>query len=85
LNDGIIDFWMHWITHKEVAHASDAHIFTTHFYTKLVEEGVEDVSQLTVNKDIYIFAKKQIFIPVNLSLHWSLSVVVNPGIIIAEH
>jgi Ulp1 family protease len=76
---------MRWIMCKEVVHASDEHIFMTHFYTKLVEKGVEAVSQWTVNKDIDIFTKKLIFILVNLSLHWFLSVVINPSSINWEH
>jgi Ulp1 family protease len=63
----------------------NAHIFTSHFNTKLVEEGFEAVSQWTFKKDINRFTKKLIFILINLSLLWSLSVVVNPGIINGEH
>ena len=35
----------------------------------------------TVNKKINVFEKKLIFIPINANLHWSLCVVVNPGLI----
>ena len=55
------------------------HIFTSHFFTTLVKEGPEGVSSWTSRKDINIFEKKFIFIPINESLHWSLCVVVNPG------
>ena len=35
----------------------------------------------TAKKNINIFEKKFIFIPINKDLHWSLCVVVNPGAI----
>jgi len=44
---------------------SDIHIFTTHFYTTLAEEGPEAVASWTQKKkgSINIFKKKLIFIP----------------------
>jgi len=44
---------------------SDIHIFTTHFYTTLAEEGPEGVASWTQKKkgSINIFKKKLIFIP----------------------
>jgi Ulp1 family protease len=49
--------------------------------TTLKGKGPEDVVSWTEKKDINIFEKKLIFIPVNADLHWSLLVVVNPGMI----
>lgn len=60
---------------------STVHIFTSHFYTTLAEEGVQAVESWTAKRGIDIFEKKFIFVPVNKSLHWSLCVVVNPGAI----
>jgi hypothetical protein len=59
---------------------SDIHIFSSHFFTAL-EDGPKAVESWTAKKDIDIFKKKLIFIPINQSLHWSLCVVVNPGAI----
>jgi Ulp1 family protease len=56
------------------------HFFTTHFYTAL-EEGPDKVASWT-EKNIDVFKKKRIFIPINKSLHWSLCCVVNPGAIL---
>jgi len=44
---------------------SDIHIFSTHFYTSLADEGVEAVKKWTdkKKKPINIFEKKLIFIP----------------------
>ena len=49
--------------------------------TTLKEDGSEAVASWTAKKKINIFEKKFIFIPVNADLHWSLCVVVNPGLI----
>ena len=49
--------------------------------TTLKEKGPKAVVSWTAKKDINIFEKKLIFIPVNADLHWSLLVVVNPGLI----
>jgi len=56
LND--VNFWMYWISHQEYAQSTEVYIFTTHFYTKLAEEGVQPVSWWTINKGIDIFTKK---------------------------
>ena len=61
--------------------SSDVHFFTSHFMTTLKGKGPEAVVSWTEKKDINIFEKKLIFIPVNADLHWSLLVVVNPGLI----
>jgi len=45
----------------------------------LDKEGASGVSSWTSKKEINIFEKKFIFIPINESLHWSLCVVVNAG------
>ena len=60
---------------------SDVHFFTSHFMTTLKDDGPEAVSSWTAKKNINVFKKKLIFLPVNADLHWSLCVVVNPGLI----
>ena len=49
--------------------------------TTLKDKGIKAVSSWTANKNINVFKKRLIFIPVNENLHWSLCVVVNPGLI----
>ncbi len=61
---------------------SCVHIFTSHFYTSLVKEGPKGVESLTSKKNLDIFDKKMIFIPINRNLHWSLCVVLNPYYIV---
>jgi hypothetical protein len=84
INDNVIDFWMCWITRKESKSKSCVHIFTTHFYTTLLNEGVAGVSRWTTRKGLDIFTKKILFIAVNLNLHWSLMAVFNAGMINAD-
>lgn len=79
LNDTLIDFWISWLVRRMGAAANEVHVFTTQFYTKLEDEGVEAVSSWTAKKKLDIFEKKFIIIPVNKNIHWSLFVVVNPG------
>jgi Ulp1 family protease len=52
------------------------HFFTSQFYTKLANEGTDSVTSWTAKKDMDIFTKKFIFIPVNQSL--------NPGAIMNQ-
>lgn len=49
--------------------------------TTLKYDGAKAVSSWTSKKNINIFGKKFIFLPVNADLHWSLCVVVNAGLI----
>ncbi|KAG7367421.1 Ulp1 protease family protein [Nitzschia inconspicua] len=83
LNDSLIDFFMLWIS-RDICniHASDVHFFTSHFYSTLARKGSKGVTSWTAKKNIDIFKKKLIFIPINKSMHWSLCVVINPGEII---
>jgi|AntRauTorckE5430_2_1112549.scaffolds.fasta_scaffold46749_1 sentrin-specific protease 7 len=61
--------------------ANNVHVFTTQFYSKLEDEGAEAVASWTAKKGVDIFEKKFIFIPVNKNIHWSLFVIVNPGMV----
>jgi hypothetical protein len=82
LNDSLVDFFMLWISRDSTDFfASDAHFFTSHFFSTLSKKGAKNVESWTARRNIDIFRKKLIFIPVNKALHWSLCVVVNPGAI----
>ena len=70
LNDTLIDLWMSWISQGD---KSNTHFFSTHFYTALASKG-QSVQRWTEKKNLNVFEKKFIFIPVNRSLHWSLAV-----------
>jgi hypothetical protein len=47
----------------------------------LKKDGHKAVASWTVKKKINVFEKKLIFIPIYADHHWSLCVVVNPGLI----
>lgn len=64
---------------KENHKTSKVHFFSSHFFSTLQEKGPSGVSRWTTKKNIDIFSKTFIFIPINESLHWSLCVVCNPG------
>ncbi|CAJ1939071.1 unnamed protein product [Cylindrotheca closterium] len=81
LNDSLVDFWMQWIARSEDKSNTNLHFFTSHFYSSLAGGGPEAVTSWTAKKNINIFEKKFIFIPINKDLHWSLCAVVNPGCI----
>jgi Ulp1 family protease len=49
--------------------------------TTLRDEGIKAVASWTVNKSINVFEKKMIFFPINKAQHWTLCVVVNPGLV----
>ena len=61
---------------------SNVHIFSSHFFTALSDEGPQVVESWTAKKNIDIFQKKLVFIPINRSLHWSLAVLINPGAVV---
>lgn len=76
-------FFSHYrISRYDTTLDSKFHFFTSHFFSRLSEEGHEAVASWTRRKKINIFEKKFIFIPINKSMHWSLCVVVNPGAIV---
>eukprot|EP00804_Cyclotella_cryptica_P023147 CCRYP_000358-RA/>CCRYP_000358-RA protein AED:0.01 eAED:0.01 QI:1097/1/1/1/0.75/0.66/9/214/1028 len=85
LNDTLVDFWMSWISrNKSHRDSNDVHFFTSHFLTTLEDEGPRGVASWTLRKKrkINVFKKKLIFVPVNGDMHWSLCVIVNPGLIL---
>jgi Ulp1 family protease len=53
----------------------------------LVDDGVDGVANWTRSdrRSIDIFLKKFIIIPINKDYHWTLAVVVNPGVISRPH
>ena len=62
--------------------AADFHIFRSHFYSKLEDSGPDAILSWT-DKNVNVFERSIIFIPVNQSLHWTLLAVVNCGSIIS--
>ena len=67
------------MTRHEDYHCSNIKIFSTQFYTTLEGEGQTSVEKWTKHKNIDVFEKKFLFIPINKTKHWLLVVIVNPG------
>ena len=80
LNDSIIDLWLRFISSNN--NNSTCHFFTSHFYTRLEEEGPENVRSWLTKKNLDVFSKRLVFVPVNGGAHWSLAVIVNPGALV---
>ncbi|RYH15758.1 hypothetical protein EON65_31190 [archaeon] len=77
-------------THQTRHTSSQVYSFNCHFYTKLTEdcrrgswrsdEGHKLVRRWT--KHVDLFAMDFVFIPINLSLHWSLVVLARPYLLV---
>jgi len=81
VNDNVIDFWMVWLTHNVLDVDSSITIFTSHFYSSLINDklGVEHVSGWMNFKSIDIFSKNILLFPICLDNHWSLIASLYPG------
>ena len=86
LNDSIIDFYLKFVFREllDDEQRDDVHIFNQFFFTKLdsaINEKNErarlKLSKWT--KNVNIFDKKVLIIPINNALHWSLAIITNPG------
>ncbi|KAJ3111065.1 hypothetical protein HDU96_006028 [Phlyctochytrium bullatum] len=89
LNDNIMEFFFKYLTNFLFSDKTDQfHIFGTFFFHQLVgKEEKKDRRDRTVTinyekvqratKDVDIFKKRFLIIPINENLHWYLAVVVN--------
>ena len=84
-NDNLIDFYTRYMR-KEVWSdevKSKIHVFSCHFYEKLIEKSEHFDSKTKINyenvrtwtKDFNIFQKDYVIIPINGCTHWSLVIV----------
>ncbi|KAK4401823.1 putative ubiquitin-like-specific protease 2A [Sesamum angolense] len=90
INDSIIDFYIKYLLNKTKAEMQHRfHFFNTFFFRKLADMD-HDLSRPWEGRDAFqrvrkwtrnvnLFEKDYIFIPVNFSLHWSLIVICHPG------
>jgi Ulp1 family protease len=80
LNDTVLDFWLNWITRNESEKDSVIYLFSTQFYTKMTEvDGIKTVTAWTTKKDLDVFTKKMLFLPIHKDFHWSLCIICNAG------
>ncbi|KAJ3095978.1 hypothetical protein HDU97_006327 [Phlyctochytrium planicorne] len=93
LNDNIIEFFLKYLSLYLCADkAEDFHIYSTFFFQQLRAKGsgkgdrnaiaYEKVQRGT--KDIDIFQKKYLLIPINENLHWYLAIVKDPCKLLEE-
>ena len=81
LNDSLVNLWMDWISRNINCKQSNICFFSSHFHEKLKNYGPTGVKSWTVRRELNIFEKKMIFIPIHQEGHWSFCVIVNPGAI----
>lgn len=80
LNDELIDFQIRHLIEETFPEAkSRVHIFNSHFFIQLRDNGYSEVSKWTKNVDL--FDKEFLFVPINQSDHWSLVVIARPGLV----
>ncbi|KAL1564608.1 Ulp1 peptidase [Salvia divinorum] len=83
INDTIIDFYFRYLQTNIKAEEHRFHFFNTFFFQKLVAGGREGRNAfLSVRKwtrNVNLFEKDYIFIPINFSLHWSLIIICHLG------
>jgi len=75
VNDNIIDFWMLWMSRNIHSSMTSIFILSTNFYTELLHQGVEAVSNWNFNKNRDLFSTEIILVPINLDQHWSLCAI----------
>ena len=94
LNDQCVDFYLKYLQHETLAQLlpkvlERVHIFNSFFYQKLAQrhdnESMMDPASAaharvkTWTKNVDIFSKDFLLIPIHRDLHWSLIVVCNPS------
>ncbi|EPS68982.1 hypothetical protein M569_05786, partial [Genlisea aurea] len=88
INDTIIDFYIKYLVNrlKPEEERHRFHFFNTFFFQKLFQdyararEGKESFQSFRKwTKNVDLSLKDYVFMPVNLSLHWSLIVICYPG------
>ncbi|CAA7037749.1 unnamed protein product [Microthlaspi erraticum] len=96
INDTIIDFYIKYLKSRIPPEKRDRfHFFNCFFFRKLAnldkgspstfggKEAYQRVQKWTKNVDI--FEKDYIFVPINCSFHWSLIIICHPGESVPSH
>ncbi|NXL34111.1 SENP2 protease, partial [Glaucidium brasilianum] len=74
LNDEVINFYMNLLVERNKKEGYPAvHVFSTFFYPKLISGGYKTVRRWT--RDVDLFKKDLILVPIHLSHHWTLVVI----------
>jgi sentrin-specific protease 7 len=96
INDTIIDFYIKYLKNRiSPKERGRFHFFNCFFFRKLANldkgtpstcggrEAYQRVQKWTKNVDL--FEKDYIFIPINCSFHWSLVIICHPGELVPSH
>ncbi|KYN16263.1 Sentrin-specific protease 7 [Trachymyrmex cornetzi] len=97
LNDVIIDFYLKYLTLEVLSEFDQqrTHVFNSFFYKRLTSSYVQDAQNTvsmtlaarrharvqTWTKDVNIFEKDFIIIPINKDAHWFLAIICFPGLV----
>lgn len=74
LNDNVMDMYLNTVS-EEHPHVFT---FTTHFFSRLEEDGYAAVKRWSVRKQLDVFVPAKVFVPINRgNLHWTLAVIDN--------
>ena len=80
LNDELVDFKIRHLLEESFPEAKFRfHIYNSHFYIKLRDNGYSEVSKWAKNVDL--FKKDFLIVPINQADHWSLVVIARPGLV----
>lgn len=85
-NDSLIDLMVRRFVMESLGEGkvNKVHTFSSLFYSKLVQESSHDSAHTSVarwTKRVDLFAVDFMLVPLNYKIHWSLLVVVRPGIL----
>ncbi|XP_014473884.1 PREDICTED: sentrin-specific protease 7-like isoform X2 [Dinoponera quadriceps] len=97
LNDVIIDFYLKYLTLEVLSESDQhrTHVFSSYFYKRLTSphaQAAENPAQMTPaakrharvqkwTKNVNIFEKDFIIIPINEHAHWFLAIICFPGLV----
>ena len=73
LNDEVINFYMNLLGERKTK--LKCHFFNTFFYTKFEKNKYDYESVSRWTKNIDLFEKDKIFVPIHLGTHWVLAVI----------
>jgi len=83
LNDTLIDFYLKFLYHERLQNSrrQKLHVFSSFFFTRYRDSDVKLRYQMVRKwtKNVDIFKKDWIFIPIHANVHWSLMVICFPG------
>jgi hypothetical protein len=90
LNDSLIDLKLKYLAHTALNAEQRArvHVFNCMFYSRLTAERQHDAGHGLVarwTKNIDVFDRDFILIPINYTYHWSLAVIVRPGALLVRN